>query len=82
MSVLRLLFWYLTHFSPVSHFYTPWKRQKTKAWACIFIKKEALAQVFSYGFCKISKNTFYTEHLRWLLLSRAHDNFVTIAVQT
>ena len=20
----------LTHFSPVSHFYTPWKRQKTK----------------------------------------------------
>ena len=21
----------LTHFSPVSHFYTPWKRQKTKA---------------------------------------------------
>ena len=22
---------FLTHFSPVSHFYTPWKRQKTKA---------------------------------------------------
>ena len=22
-------FWHLTHFSPVSHFYTPWKRQKT-----------------------------------------------------
>ena len=28
-----------------------------------FVKKEALAQVFSCEFCKISKNTFYTEHL-------------------
>ena len=25
---------------------------------CNFIKKETLAQVFPYGFCKISKNTF------------------------
>ena len=31
---------------------------------CNFIKKEALAQVFSYEVCKISKNTFFTEHLR------------------
>ena len=29
-----------------------------------FIKKETLAQVFSYEFCEISKNTFFTEHLR------------------
>ena len=28
------------------------------------IKKEALAQVFSCEFCEISKNTFFTEHLR------------------
>ena len=28
-----------------------------------FIKKETLAQVFSCEFCKISKNTFFTEHL-------------------
>ena len=27
-------------------------------WAYNFIKKEALAQVFSWGFCEISKNTF------------------------
>ena len=27
-----------------------------------FIKKETLAQVFSCEFCKISKNTFFTEH--------------------
>ena len=27
-------------------------------------KKEILAQVFSCEFCKISKNTFFTEHLR------------------
>ena len=31
--------------------------------ACSFIKKETLAQVFSYEFRKISKNTFFTEHL-------------------
>ena len=29
----------------------------------LFIKKETLAQVFSYEFCEISKNTFFTEHL-------------------
>ena len=29
-----------------------------------FIKKETLAQVFSFEFCEISKNTFFTEHLR------------------
>ena len=29
--------------------------------ACNFIKKENLAQVFSYEFCEISKNTFFTE---------------------
>ena len=33
-----------------------------------FNKKETLAQVFSCEFCKISKNTFFTEHLRWQLL--------------
>ena len=31
--------------------------------ACNFIKKETLAQVFSCGFCEISKNTSFTEHL-------------------
>ena len=29
-----------------------------------FIKKETLVQVFSCEFCEISKNTFFTEHLR------------------
>ena len=29
-----------------------------KPMACNFIKKESLAQVFSYEFCEISKNTF------------------------
>ena len=28
------------------------------AWACNFIKKETLAQVFSYEYCEISKNSF------------------------
>ena len=30
---------------------------------CNFIKKETLAQMFSYEFDEISKNTFFTEHL-------------------
>ena len=33
--------------------------------ACSFMKKEALAQVFSCEFCK---TPFFTEHLLWLLL--------------
>ena len=41
---------------------------KLQASICNFIKKETLAQVFSGKFCKISKNTFLKEHLRWLLL--------------
>ena len=32
---------------------------KLQAEACNFIKKETLAQVFSYEFCEISKNTFF-----------------------
>ena len=31
---------------------------------CNFIKKETLAQAFFCEFFKISKNTFFTEHLR------------------
>ena len=36
--------------------------------ACNVIKKQTLAQVFSCEFCEISKNTFFTEQLWWLLL--------------
>ena len=31
---------------------------------CNFIKKETLAQVFSWDICEIFKNTFFTEHFR------------------
>ena len=31
--------------------------------ACNFVKKETLAQVFSWKFCEISKDTFSIEHL-------------------
>ena len=37
---------------------------KLRLEACNFIEKEALAQVLSCKFCEISKNTFFTEHLR------------------
>ena len=33
-----------------------------------FIQKETLAQVFSCEFYEILKNTFFIEHLWWLLL--------------
>ena len=39
--------------------------------ACNFIKKETLAQMFSYEFCEISKNTFFTEHL-WTTASKGY----------
>ena len=32
--------------------------------ACNIIKKETRAQVFPCEFCEISKNLFFTEHLR------------------
>ena len=35
---------------------------KLQASPCNFIKKETLAQVFSFEFCKISKKTFVIEH--------------------
>ena len=41
---------------------------KLQAEDCNFIRKETLAQVFSCEFYKISKNTFFTEHL-WATLS-------------
>ena len=44
--------------------------------ACNFIKKEILAQVFSCGFCEISKNTLFTEHL-WVTASGGKGNFET-----
>ena len=37
---------------------------KLQASACNFIKKETPLQVFSCEFCKIFKNTVFTEHLR------------------
>ena len=42
---------------------------KLQAEACNFIEKETLAQVFSCEFWEIFKNTFFIEHLSWLLLN-------------
>ena len=42
---------------------------KIAGWACNFIKKETLAQVFYCEFCEISKNTFSTEYL-WTTASK------------
>ena len=37
--------------------------QNSQENTCNFIKIEFLAQVLSFEFCEISKNTFFTEHL-------------------
>ena len=49
---------------------------KFQALACNFIKKESLAQMFSYEFYKISKNTFFTERIR----TTASDICMTYAI--
>ena len=50
--------------------------------ACNFIKKENLTQAFSSEFCKISKNTFFTENLQWLLLSITKTWMVRVKLMT
>ena len=44
--------------------------------ACNFIKKEALAQMFSCEFCEILRTPFFTEHLWWLLLQHFNCNIL------
>ena len=46
-------------------------------WQSLFFKKETLEQVFSCEFCEISKNTFFTEHARQLLLTLAILSAIT-----
>ena len=42
---------------------------KHLCWSVFLINLEAFSQLFSCKICKIFKNTFFTKHLRWLLLS-------------
>ena len=46
----------------ITGFYIKWNT------ACNFIQKDTLTQVLYCEFCEISKNTFSTEHLWWLLV--------------
>ena len=39
-------------------------KMKLQASGLQLYQKETLVQVFSHEFCEISKNTFFTEHLR------------------
>ena len=50
------------------HFIKTSSTEEPRPKSCNFIKKEALAQVFSCKFCEISKNTFFTEQL-WMTAS-------------
>ena len=56
----QLLFsdrWSLTHFSPVSHFYTPWKRQKTFGFLTFSGGIEMWHWTKIGQLCKIHRNT-------------------------
>ena len=48
------------------------EENKVKRKACNFIKKEALAQMFSCEFCEISKSTF--SYITPLIAASAHFN--------
>ena len=50
------------------HFIKTSSTEEPRPKSCNFIKKEALAQVFSCKFCEILKNTFFTEQL-WMIAS-------------
>ena len=57
---------------------------KVAGGACNLIKKKVLAQMFSCEFCEVSKNTFFTKHLRTtasilntIVLSPLGSNHVT-----
>ena len=39
-------------------------------WRPLALKKETQEQVFSCEFYEVFKNTFFIEHLRWLLLAK------------
>ena len=50
------------------------KKRYSYKFPTTLFKKETLVQVFSCEFWEISKNTFFTEHLRWLLLDVIRDH--------
>ena len=52
---------------------------RLQAQTCNFIKKETLAQVFSYEVCKISKNTFFTKHV-WATASAHVINLLLLFI--
>ena len=49
------------------HYFIMYNVQRHEA--CNFLKKVSLAQVFSYEFCEIFKDSFVIEQLWWLLLN-------------
>ena len=44
------------------------KKICARVWPATLLKKETLAQMFSFEFCEIFKSTFFIEQLWWLLL--------------
>ena len=40
---------------------------KQPLWGLVLIKLKTPAQMVFFGYCKIFKNTFFIEYLRWLL---------------
>ena len=54
---------------------------KVAGQACNFIKKEALALVFSCKCCEISMNTFFTQHVWWTASIKGYFGFLLFAMK-
>ena len=83
LSKIEYQFAYITGAGALLHefFSEAVVRKCQKGVLCNFIRKETLVQVFSREFCEISKNTFLTELLRWLLLLIGMDQQLTAVVE-
>ena len=57
-------------------------QENTCAIVSFLIKLQAWDQVFYYEFCEISKNTFFTEHLWWLLFKVDYPKYLGLALDS
>ena len=57
-----------------------WQHQSNKYANVLRDSKETPTQSFSYELCQVFKNTFFIEHLRWLLLAMGAPYLVMLQV--
>ena len=66
-SVVKIVCFYFLYIKDLKRIKKTWMMELSFFWCLylsFFIKKETVAQVFSYEFCEFSKNNFLTEFVR------------------